>query len=87
MGLAVLLIAMILLGLMGDGENKGNKVWLGIGTVIFLFVLFGALGDTVWLGGIGYNLAGAGPALLAIVLVLAILGAIVGGVGAPRGNN
>jgi len=77
MGLAVLLIAMILLGLMGDPEKKGNGIWLGIGLVIFLFVLFGSLGDTIWLGGIGYNLAGSGPALLAILLVVGILAAII----------
>ena len=82
MGLAVLLIAMILLGLMGDGK-PANKTWLGIGIFIFLFVLFGALGDTVWLGGIGYGLAGAGPALLAILLVVGILGFIIFG-GGPK---
>ncbi len=81
MGLAVLLIAMILLGLMGDSDKKGNKIWLGIGVVIFLFVLFASLGDTYWLGGVGYNLAGAGPALLAILLVLGILGFIIFGGG------
>ncbi len=89
MGLAVLLIAMILLGLMGDGEKKGNMVWLGIGAVIFLFVLFGALGDTWWLGGIGYNLAGAGPALFAILIVIGVLALVVFGdkMGGNRGGG
>ena len=87
MGLAVLLIAMILLGLMGDPDKKGNKIWLGIGVVIFLFVLFASLGDTYWLGGIGYDLAGAGPALLAILLVLGILGFIIFGGGGSSGGG
>jgi hypothetical protein len=80
MGLAVLLIAMILFGLMSGGGTD-NKIWLGVGVVIFLFVLFAALGDTYWLGGVGINLAGAGPALLAILLVLGIIGFVVFGGG------
>ena len=86
MGLAVLLIAMILLGLMGGGGSD-NKIWLGIGIIIFLFVLFASLGDTYWLGGIGYDLAGAGPALLAILLILGILGFIIFGGGGSSGGG
>jgi hypothetical protein len=77
MGLAILLVAFILMGLIFK-ENEGSKwIFFGIGVVIFLFVLFGALGNTYWLGGVGYNLAGAGPALLAILLVVLILGWII----------
>ena len=83
MGLAVLLVALILLGLV-TGEGKGmavNWIWLGIGVVIFIFVLFGALGDTYWLGGVGYNLADAAPALLAILIILGLMGLIIWGGG------
>ena len=83
MGLAVLLVALILLGLV-TGEGKGmavNWIWLGIGVVIFIFILFGALGDTYWLGGVGYNLADAAPALLAILIILGLMGLIIWGGG------
>ena len=77
MGLGVLLIAMILGGLV-MGENSGKSwIWFGVGTVIFLFVLFGSLGDTYWLGGTGYGLSEAAPALLAILLVLGVLGWVI----------
>jgi len=81
-GLAVLLIAIILLGLtyQGGGPNL-NKIWLGIGAVIFLFVLFGALGDTVWLGGVGFNLSQSAPALLAILLILGLMALVIWGGG------
>ena len=81
MGLAVLLISMILLGLMGDPDKKGNKIWLAIGAVIFAVVLFAALGDTYWLGGVGYSLAGAAPVLFGIALVVGVLGFIIFGPG------
>lgn len=78
MGLAVLLVGLILMGLIAPEQGaKAQWIWFGLGLIIFLFVLFGALGDTIWLGGMGYSLAGAGPALFAIILVLGILGWIV----------
>jgi hypothetical protein len=85
MGLAVLLIGMILMGLMSDNTTgMGNKIWFGIGIVIFVVVLFGSLGDTYWIGGFGgfgVGLREAAPALLAIIIVLGILGGIVWGGG------
>ena len=78
MGLAVLLVAFILLGLITGTNEKASKwIFFGIGVVIFLFVLFGTLGNTYWLGGVGYSLAGAGPALLAILLIVGVLGWII----------
>lgn len=76
MGLAVILIFMILVGL-ASKQSEQNWAWFIIGIIIFLVILFGALGETYWLGGVGYSLAGAGPALLAILLIVAILGWIV----------
>jgi len=81
MGLAVLLIALILLGLTRDEKKPFIPVWLGIGVVIFLFVLFASLGDFYWLGGIGYGLADAGPALLAIIVILGVMSLIIWGGG------
>ena len=82
MGLAVLLIALILLGLVGVRAGMAtNWIWLGLGVVIFLFVLMGALGDTYWLGGIGYNLADSAPALLAILIILGLMALIIWGGG------
>ena len=82
MGLAVLLVALILLGLVGVRSGMAtNWIWLGLGVVIFLFVLMGALGDTYWLGGIGYNLADAAPALLAILIIMGLMSLIIWGGG------
>lgn len=77
MGLAVLLVAFILMGLVFKETDNSKWIFFGIGVVIFLFVLFGTLGNTYWLGGVGYSLAGAGPALLAILLVVGVLGWII----------
>ncbi len=78
MGLAILLIAMILGGVV-MGDNPKNWIWFGIGTVIFVFVLFASLGDTVWLGGLGYNLSNSAPALLAILVLLGVMALIIWG--------
>lgn len=86
MGLAVLLIALILLGLVGvRGGMATNWIWLGLGVIIFLFILIGALGDTYWLGGIGYNLADSAPALLAILIILGLMALIIWGGGRGGG--
>jgi len=79
MGLAVLLIVMIFLGLTNGSPGFSNKIWMGVGVVIFLFVLFASLGDTAWLGGVGVDLSASAPALLAIVLILGVLGAVISG--------
>jgi len=82
MGLAILLVAMILLGLMGTGEKPfSNKIWLTIGIVIFLVILFGSIGDFGFFGGVGYGLRESAPMLVAILLILGVIGFIIGGSG------
>jgi len=86
MGLAVLLVGLILTGLIApEGAKVGRWIWFGLGVIIFLFVLFGSFGDLYWLGGTGSGLAGAGPALLAIIIIVALMGAVIasGGRSAP----
>ncbi|MAH06860.1 hypothetical protein CMI38_01255 [Candidatus Pacearchaeota archaeon] len=72
MGLAVLLIAMIFLGLTGD-QGGVNKTWLGIGVVIGLIVLVSAVSDMFWLGGTAAGLVGAMPALIAIGIIVGLM--------------
>ena len=43
MGLAVLLVAMILMGLIIKTEERMSWLWFGIGVIIFFFVLFFSL--------------------------------------------
>jgi len=85
MGLAVLLVAMILFGLTNKQPGFVSPIWLGIGVIIFLFVLFGSLGDFAWLGGIGYGLAESGPALLTILIILGLMGLVIWGGGSKKG--
>lgn len=81
MGIAVLLIAMIFLGLTGAGGNQ-SWYWLGIGGVIFLIILISSMSDTLWLGGIGMGgLTGAIPALLAVGIVVGIMFWVIRGGG------
>jgi len=73
MGIAVLLIAMIFLGLTGAGGDSG-KYWLGIGGVIFAIILITSMSDTLWLTGMGMGgLVSAIPALLAVGIVVGIM--------------
>jgi len=77
MALAVLLVAMILLGLSSDGKPI-NKVWMGIGAVIGIIVLISSMSDMFWLGGSATGLASAAPALLAIGLILGLMFWVMG---------
>tara|TARA_Y100000034_G_scaffold15658_2_gene16609 strand:- start:13 stop:516 length:504 start_codon:yes stop_codon:yes gene_type:complete len=72
MGLAVLLIAMIFLGLSGGGGTE-NKIWLGIGVVIGLIILISSVSDMFWLGGTASGLVSAMPALLAIGIIVGLM--------------
>ena len=80
MGLAVLLVGLILLGLVSEsGARTVNWIWFGIGVVIFLFVLFASIGDTAWLGGIGYDLSDAAPVLVTLIIILGVMALVIWG--------
>ena len=53
MGLAVLLVALILMGFIFESD-KAKWVWFSIGLIIFLIVVINALTDVAWFGGRGY---------------------------------
>ncbi|MBS3079460.1 hypothetical protein J4218_05020 [Candidatus Pacearchaeota archaeon] len=82
-GISVLLVALILMGLIYSTENKGwlDKVWFGIGVVIFLVVLFTSMSNFSWMGGMGYNFSQAWPAILAGMILLGLMALIIYGGG------
>ncbi|MAG02537.1 hypothetical protein CMI42_04310 [Candidatus Pacearchaeota archaeon] len=84
MGLAVLLIAMILMGLTSQGQPV-NRAWLGIGIVIGIIVLISSVSDMFWLGGTAAGLVSAMPALLAIGIIIGLMAWVMnsGGDGGP----
>ena len=74
MGLAVLLVALILTGLIkGEEGSKRSWIWFVVGAVIFLIVLLGSISDLWWLGGTAIGLVNAVPALLAILAILGLM--------------
>lgn len=72
MGLAILLVAMILLGI-ANQNWKTNWLWGIIGGVVFLIVLLTSVSDLFWLGGTAAGLVNAAPALLAVGIVVGIM--------------
>ena len=81
MGLAVLLLAVIFMGLISPETAWASKVWFGVGIVIFIVVLWSSMSDLFWLGGSALGFANAAPALLAIIIVLGIMALIIWGGG------
>jgi hypothetical protein len=83
MGIGVLLIAMILMGLITD-KDKGlaTYIWFGIGAVIFLFVLFGALSDAYWFGGFGFM--DSLPILITVLIVVGAMAWVIMGSGKKK---
>lgn len=78
-GLAVLLVAMILMGLLVDIDDKKVFNWIlfGIGLVIFVTVLLTALSDFRWWGGFGWGWGESWPAILVAVIVLGLIALII----------
>ncbi|MFH1358768.1 MAG: hypothetical protein ABIH37_02690 [archaeon] len=80
MGMAVLLVGLILMGLLSpDGSKAASWIWFGLGALIFLFVMAGALSDTYFLGG--FTVAEALPALFAILILIGFMSLIIWGGG------
>jgi len=80
MGIAVLLVALILMGLVFGGEGGLTwirYIWFGIGAIIFIIIIFTSVSDFWWLGGMGYGFANAWPAILAGIIIVALLGWVV----------
>ena len=71
MGLAVLLVALILMGLLTNDEKETKWIFFTIGAIIFLVVLLYSIYDFSWLGGyVGINWGSW------IVLFLIVAGAV-----------
>jgi len=73
MALAVLLVAMILLGLSSGDKKFVNPIWLGIGVLIGVIVLLTSVSDLFWLNGTAAGLVNAAPALLAIAIIVGLM--------------
>jgi len=82
MAIAVLLVALILMGLSGKEDLPWIKyVWFGIGLVSFIFVLIYAFGDfTLFNMGYGsYGFSNTLPAIIALAVLLGIMALIIWG--------
>tara|TARA_B100001971_G_C18174653_1_gene529217 strand:- start:360 stop:860 length:501 start_codon:yes stop_codon:yes gene_type:complete len=77
MGLAVLLVALILMGFVGS-EKSTKWVWFTIGLIIFLVVVLNALSDFSWFGG-GYIWQDYWPAVLAAIIIVGLMALIMFG--------
>ena len=73
-GIAVLLVALILMGLLTDNKNTFKWVFFGIGALIFIVVLLYSLSDFSWLGGYGSYFSR--ELILGIVALLVVAGII-----------
>ena len=80
-GIAVLLVAMILMGLIAGEENVewAKFVWFGIGFIIFIAVLLTSISDFSWWGGAAYGWGESWPAILAAIIVLLLIALVVWG--------
>ena len=86
-GIAILLVAIILIGLISDDDTKWAKyIWLVIGGIIFIVVLLTSLTDIAWLGGLGYGWVGAWPAILALIVGVGFMAWIIA-MGAKGGGR
>jgi hypothetical protein len=81
MGIAVLLVALILMGVMfGETEMKWLQyVFFGIGAIIFLIVILTSLNDISWWGMGGYGWGQSWPAILSLIILLGIMAFIIFG--------
>lgn len=67
MGLAVLLVALIFLGLFAKPEDPKNRtIWLAIGGVILGIVIFSSTLDLLWIDGSAIGFFNALPMLVVI---------------------
>ena len=77
-GIAILLMGFILVGLIAD-EKWSKYIWLVLGAIIFLVVVFTALSDFSWWGGLGYSWHEAWPAIVVALVILGLMALIIWG--------
>ena len=87
-GLGILLIALIFLGFINQGQEHAwvTYVLFAIGVIIFLVFTIGSLTEFAWLGGLGYGFVDAWPALLAGLIIILLVGLITFGGGSSSGR-
>lgn len=80
-GIAVLLVAIILMGLVVEDEEGHwiKKVFFGIGALIFLVVVIVSISDSSLIGG--YRFAESWPAITAAIVLLLLIAFVVWGGG------
>ena len=75
MAIAVLLVALILMGLTGKEDILWIKyIWFGIGVIFFIFVLIYSFSDFIWfnMGG-GYGFSNAMFVIIALAILLGVM--------------
>lgn len=75
--IAILVVAIILMGLMFQELNWSKYVFFGIGAILFIVVLFTSLADFSYFGGWGYGWADSWPAIMAGLIFLGIMGWVI----------
>ena len=74
-GIAIVLVALILMGLISsEGKDWGKYVWFGIGAIAFIAVVWASLDDLGFIFGRGI---GDFADIVPVVLVLAALGGLI----------
>ena len=81
MAIAVLLVALILMGLTASDIEWTKYVWFGIGAISFVFVLIYSFSDWRWFSGGFYSFYDSVPAIVAIGLLLLVMGFVIWGGG------
>jgi len=79
MAIAVILVALILTGFVGENISWVKYIWFGVGALSFLLVMVYSFSDWSWYGFGGYGLAQSMPAIIAIGLLLIVMGFIIWG--------
>jgi hypothetical protein len=86
-GIAVLLVALILMGLLSSEDTDGKwvkYVWFGIGAIAFVAIIWASFEDMSFLWGRGL---GNFSDLVPIILILAALGGLIAWIVGKPGSN
>jgi len=77
-GIAVLIVALILMGVAADKLSWTPKVWFGLGAIIALVVIFSSLSNFSYFGG-GFGFYDSWPAILAGVILFGVMALVIWG--------